>query len=181
MLPVAAGNVDDADAVDDEFERMPHGGYSQVGFVEEKPNPMRVARAALDRILLPGRGSRQAYATVGQDSSDEELEGIDGPADGESDAGDEGGEYWTMQRAGDCATFFNLCNTSLGIGILSFSLVRRAGRSRLARRQLEADRGSCLCWSASYAGALTAPVQQLTTACGCLLMCLQRRHLRWAA
>ena len=110
----------------DEMERMPHQGYS-AGFVKEKPSPVRVARAALGSLLQPGRGSRVAYATVGQDSDGEleELEDIDGSDHESLHYSDEEDSYWTMQRAGNCATFFNLCNTSLGIGILSFSLVRQ--------------------------------------------------------
>ncbi len=108
----------------EQFECMPQEGYTD-GFVKEKPSPMRVARAALGSLLQPGRGSRAAYATVGQNSDDEleELEDIDGNDYDitENASGEE--EYWAMQRAGNCATFFNLCNTSLGIGILSFSLV----------------------------------------------------------
>jgi hypothetical protein len=115
----------------DQFERMPQEGYSD-GFAKGKPSssPMRVARAALGSLLQPGRGSRAAYATIGQDSDDEldeldELEGIDGSDHDSVESGGGEEEYWAMQRAGNCATFFNLCNTSLGIGILSFSLVQQ--------------------------------------------------------
>lgn len=110
----------------DEFERMPRQGYSE-GFVAEKPSPMRIVQATLGSLLQPSRGSRTAYATVGQDSDDEldELERIDSINSDPVDSTDAEKDYWAMQRAGDCATFFNLCNTSLGIGILSFSLVRK--------------------------------------------------------
>ena len=36
--------------------------------------------------------------------------------------------YWQMQQASSLTTFFNLCNTSLGIGILSFALAVEVGR-----------------------------------------------------
>eukprot|EP01047_Picozoa_sp_COSAG01_P111368 COSAG01_NODE_40151_length_467_cov_0.706522_1_plen_122_part_01 len=112
------------------------------GFVKQKPSPMRVARAALGSLLQPGRGSRAAYATVGQNSEDEldELEDIDGSDHDttENVGGEE--EYWAMQRAGNCATFFNLCNTSLGIGILSFSLVYTTARLSLLLRMLVGQR-----------------------------------------
>lgn len=109
------------------LERMPH---ELEGFAKEKPSPIRTARAALGSLLQPARGSRTAYATLGQDSDGEledELEDIDGSEHESAEYADGEEDYWAMQRAGDCATFFNLCNTSLGIGILSFSLAFAMG------------------------------------------------------
>ena len=103
------------------FDRIPHAGNLN-GFAKEKPSPIHVVRATLGNLLQPGRGSRTAYKPVDQDS-DGELEDIDGNDHETTEYIDGEEEYWAMQRAGNCATFFNLCNTSLGIGILSFSLV----------------------------------------------------------
>ena len=143
-MAVDAADSDSESSDLGDFESMPVVGSTE-GFAEVKPNPMRVVKGVLGQVMQPGRGSRVAYATVGQDDEDYldgdvELEKIGGllakAIDPEAEqegklasasAGEVGEEYWAMQRAGNCATFFNLCNTSLGIGILSFSLAFAMG------------------------------------------------------
>ena len=88
--------------------------------------------AVADRLLRGQRRAGPSYSAVPQDDEDgDDLEEIDdlpaSPGQQRQHGGDAEAEYWSLQRAGGCSTYFNLCNTSLGIGILSFSLAFAIG------------------------------------------------------
>jgi hypothetical protein len=106
----------------------------------------RAVQTIFGRLGLATR-AQQGYSVLPQDAADNdgddatleiELEQLpteegssawaDTASGGSGDAAAGGGDYWQMQQASSATTFFNLCNTSLGIGILSFALAVAVGR-----------------------------------------------------